>query len=364
MSASVGVRAEADADRAARQSAARRPWPQAHARAAPCPTSRPRRRTPRPRRGRRRSRRSRPSCRGTANRVVFGSRSASAPKMTASGVDRREARLRAGRAARRIVRAPRAPSSRARHRQRRRSRRSPATFSVPARSPRSWPPPRISGSADAVPRRADQRADALGAADLVRRERQKIGAECADIDSDPAWRLDRVDMQQAAGLMHDVGDLANRLDDAGLVVGQHDARPAAARRPISVSIAARRDRRRRSRVDRDRSTGRRGNRPPASTEGCSIAETSSRSKPALAGAGDDAGDSASMLASVPPEVKTTSAGSAPTRAATSAARLLDQRGGRRGPRHGPRTGCRRVRAPPASRRAPRGRSGAVAFQSR
>ena len=53
----------------------------------------------------------------------------------------------------------------------------PATFSVPARRPSSWPPPRSSGSSPLQPLGQDQRADALGAADLVRRQRQQIGIQ-------------------------------------------------------------------------------------------------------------------------------------------------------------------------------------------
>ena len=90
---------------------------------------------------------------------------------------------------------------------------------------------------------------------------------------------------------------------------------------------------------------------PRSTDGCSIAETSSRSKSAPR-ARDQPGDNASALASVPPEVKITfrrvgadqrrDLRRAPPRPAR----------GRRGPRHGPRTGCRAGPAPPAWPRAP------------
>ena len=48
----------------------------------------------------------------------------------------------------------------------------------------------------------DERADALGGADLVPRQRQKIGAESADITRDSPAGLDRVDVQQAAQLMN------------------------------------------------------------------------------------------------------------------------------------------------------------------
>ena len=56
-----------------------------------------------------------------------------------------------------------------------------------------------------------QRADALRAADLVRRERQEIGAKRADIAGDAAGRLHRVDVQKAVGRMHDGGGLRDRL---------------------------------------------------------------------------------------------------------------------------------------------------------
>jgi len=59
------------------------------------------------------------------------------------------------------------------------------------------------------------------------------------------------------------------------------------------------------------------NRPPASTEACSIAETTSRSAAGPAPRRMP-GVSASALASVPPDVKTTLRGSAPTAFATVA----------------------------------------------
>ena len=72
----------------------------------------------------------------------------------------------------------------------------PVTFSVPARWPRSCPPP-------AIMRRKrrtvldDQRAGALQSADLVRRERQIIRI---DIERDLAGRLHRIDEQQRPAL--------------------------------------------------------------------------------------------------------------------------------------------------------------------
>ena len=68
----------------------------------------------------------------------------------------------------------------------------------------------------------DQRAGALRAADLVRRRCVRRSAPSALISQ--AMRpgaLHRVDMQQAARRMHDVGNLRDRLDNAGLVVGEH-----------------------------------------------------------------------------------------------------------------------------------------------
>ena len=51
----------------------------------------------------------------------------------------------------------------------------PATFDVPDRSPASWPPPSINGSI-AVAVAHDERADALGTAELVRRDRDEVDA--------------------------------------------------------------------------------------------------------------------------------------------------------------------------------------------
>src|ERR1700692_3897706 len=51
--------------------------------------------------------------------------------------------------------------------------------------------------------RPDERSDALRATDLVGRERQQVGAERVDIAGDAPGRLNRIDMQQSAGGMHD-----------------------------------------------------------------------------------------------------------------------------------------------------------------
>ena len=117
----------------------------------------------------------------------------------------------------------------------------PATFSVPARSPRSWPPPRMSGSGKWISSlRANQRADALRAADLVRRKRQQIGAERADIAGDAPGRLHRIDMQQAAGGVDDGGGLRDRLRSRRSRYWRASARPAAAAIwPTAAASAAR-----------------------------------------------------------------------------------------------------------------------------
>ena len=82
----------------------------------------------------------------------------------------------------------------------------------------------------------NQRADALGAADLVRRKRDQIGLHRLDIKRYFSKRLDRVDMQQPACFMHDVSDFADRLKRAGLVIGQHDRDQR--RRPIGKQASA------------------------------------------------------------------------------------------------------------------------------
>ena len=88
----------------------------------------------------------------------------------------------------------------------------------------------------------DQRADALGAADLVRRKRHQIGIHRIDIERYFPKRLDRIDMQQSARGMDDLGRLRHRLHRAGFVVGQHHRhqrrRPAREHRAQTVQIHA------------------------------------------------------------------------------------------------------------------------------
>ncbi len=221
-----------------------------------------------------------------AKSVVFGSRSAPAPKITAP----RRNRLQPG-----FEQVPQRPHV-ARPRRRARSAHAaaaapnaamPATFSVPARKPRSWPPPRISGSARWMSSlRAHQRADALRAADLVRRQRQKIGAERRDIAGDPPGRLHGIDMEQAAARMHDRGRLRDRLHHAGLVIREHqrDQRPRRFRDGRRPAPRGRCGRRRRPGIS---SIASRGNRPPARTEACSMAESKSRERGRFSACGLD-----------------------------------------------------------------------------
>ena len=264
-----GCIAQTYTDRAAWRAPARRPWRPAHGTARPCRTSRPRPRTPRPPPGRRRSRRFRPSCRAPKTGSCWAAAAASAPKMTAFGVSGLDARLEPvaqrrhpgglfGQPCRAASAAAPNPAM-------------PATFSVPARAPRSWPPPLISGSSGRPSRRISAPTP-LRAADLVRRQRHQIGAERLEIAGDAARALDRVDMQEPAGRMHQRGCLRDRLDHAGLVVGEHqrNQRPRPAAR---AAAPAPRDRRRPRRSPAMSSAA--ANRPPLRTEGCSIAETSS-----------------------------------------------------------------------------------------
>src|SRR3981081_2082271 len=66
-----------------------------------------------------------------------------------------------------------------------------------------------------------QRADALGAADFVRRESDQISLYRVDIKWYFYESLDRVYMQQAPRGTDDFGRLRDRLHRAGFVVGQH-----------------------------------------------------------------------------------------------------------------------------------------------
>ena len=209
-----------------------RPSPPARATCRPCPTSRPSPTTPRCRQGRRRSAASRPRCPAPRSSVVFGSRSASAPKMTASASDRRKRLLPVASRSVAHARRFRRQTACSAASPPRRTRRSPRTFSVPARRPRSCPPPRMSGIADMVM--------LVGAARARRRPAGRRA--CARKATGHRRRAPRVEHRMRPSRLHGVANsappaactsaarLGDRLDDAGLVIGAPGAREAAARR--------------------------------------------------------------------------------------------------------------------------------------
>ena len=224
-------------------------------------------------------------------------------------------------------------------RPRRRSRRSPATFSVPARAPRSWPPPRDQrldpDTRRASPARRRPSGRRACAPESVRRSAPS--ALMSHRNPPAAWTASTC--RSAAGRMHQCAPLRaiGWITPVSLLASMSET--SAARAIAQARRRGRRDRQRHRR--RPASLERRAaKRPPASTEGCSIAETSSRSQPP----GQSPGVSASTLASVPPDVKTTLRGSAPTSAATCRARPRSAPRAAR-LRHGPRTDCRRHPAP-------------------
>ena len=68
-----------------------------------------------------------------------------------------------------------------------------------------------------------QRADALGTLELVRAERDEIGAERLDVEVDIRRGLDGIDVDHDPLARPDLADdLGDRLDRADLVVGEHD----------------------------------------------------------------------------------------------------------------------------------------------
>src|SRR5207245_8150009 len=72
------------------------------------------------------------------------------------------------------------------------------------------------------PRSPNERANALGGAELVPGQGQKISPEGVDIAGNSTRDLDRVDMQRAARRVDYARGLRNRLNNAGLVVGEHE----------------------------------------------------------------------------------------------------------------------------------------------
>ncbi len=85
----------------------------------------------------------------------------------------------------------------------------------------------------------DQRADPRRAADLVRRQGQQIGADRGDVERHLAGGLHRVAVKEGALRMRQRRDLRDRLDDAGLVVGEHNRnqrRPRVSREKTGESV--------------------------------------------------------------------------------------------------------------------------------
>ncbi len=66
-------------------------------------------------------------------------------------------------------------------------------------------------------------ADALGAVHLVGADGEQVAADAADVDLDFAGALNGIDMEESAGRGGDFADLFDGLEDAGFVVGEHDA---------------------------------------------------------------------------------------------------------------------------------------------
>ncbi len=161
----------------------------------------------------------------------------------------------------------------------------------------------------------DQGADTLGRPDLVTRDGEQGAAEALERHRHLAHCLDRVGVEDDAGIAASLGDLCHRLDHADLVVDPHDRdhrrhfgqcavqriqleHAGAVHRqqdlsPAQVTHGMRRGQHRLVLDRRDRGA----HRPPRS-RAASAAPTMPR-----------------LSASVPPEVKTTWSGSAPSASA-------------------------------------------------
>ena len=170
-----------------------------------------------------------------AKAKVFGSRSAPAPNITASGAIRRSS-ASARRAGPGVARSPRAAPQRS-------LGRGPepaiaATFSVPAREPFSCPPPRISLSAISNASVAqDQRAAPFGppilCAESVSASTPSAAMSTGILPA--AWTASVCTSPPCPCTSR--GGLGDRLKHAGLVVGGLDARPEPARRAAPSSAA-------------------------------------------------------------------------------------------------------------------------------
>ncbi len=68
----------------------------------------------------------------------------------------------------------------------------------------------------------EQRSDALRTPDFVRGNRQKVSGKVADIAGNSPETLNRIDVQEPARLVHQAGNLGDRLNNPGFVIGQHE----------------------------------------------------------------------------------------------------------------------------------------------
>src|SRR5215831_7058396 len=141
-------------------------------------------------------------------------------------------------------------------------------------------------------------ADALRRVHLVPRQREQVGAQCCDINSDLARRLSGVDVDEHASFARKTLTRS---------VGARSARSSAAR-----SMTPCRSTSTTTRLKPSRST----NRAASCVAGCSTALITTCC-PARSGVANAAPLIAWLVASVPPLVKTISSGSAPRSRATS-----------------------------------------------
>ena len=241
---------------------------------APCRTSRRPRRTPLRRRDRRRLSRSPPSCREpqTASCWAGAPRPRRKSRPPASTAFRpASSRSRKRRHARGIRRAAAAAAAAAP------KPAMAATFSVPARAPRSCPPPLISGSAmwmshrgGSARRRPAGRRSCATTSVIGRRRARRCRNRCG---RQPAprrraaghRRRARCRRSRAIGWITPVSLLASITETSGR---SRPSKGASQRVKIDHAVAG--DRQLLDRLG--------AKRPPLSTEGCSIAETNSRSR--------------------------------------------------------------------------------------
>ena len=145
----------------------------------------------------------------------------------------------------------------------------------------------------------------LGPCSLCPGQRQHVDFGRFQVDRNLADRLHRVGVEQRAGVMGHLGELRDREDRPGLVVGPHDRRdrgPRPERAPIGFDIqAATRVDPDEMRLDPARDSARCSTR--ARIAGCSTLVVTISSRPSLAASADRM---AALSDSVPPEVNTIS----------------------------------------------------------